>query len=76
LPSGEAHLEATDKGINFIDVVHPEVKSSAMTGQWAAFLKKIQYGDSRLEPFLDGISQCVRSVVSKVGKTTPSAPRC
>jgi DNA topoisomerase-3 len=69
------NLEATDKGIHLINVVHPEVKSPAMTGQWEAFLKNIQHGDSRLEPFLDGISQYVRLVVSKVGKTTPSVPR-
>jgi DNA topoisomerase-3 len=68
------NLEATDKGIHLIDVVHPEVKSPAMTGQWEAFLKKIQHGDSRLEPFLDGISQYVRSVVTKVGQASP-APR-
>ena len=43
-----------------------------MTGQWEAFLKKIQLGESRLEPFLDGISQYVRSVVSKVGQTSPA----
>ena len=42
-----------------------------MTGQWEAFLKKIQHGESRLEPFLDGISQYVRTVVSKVGLTSP-----
>ena len=42
-----------------------------MTGQWEAFLKKIQHGKSRLEPFLDGISQYVRSVVGKVGQTSP-----
>jgi DNA topoisomerase-3 len=66
------NLEATDKGIHLIDVVHPEVKSPAMTGQWEAFLKKIQHGDSRLEPFLDGISQYVRSVVSKVGHASPT----
>src|SRR5246127_3599503 len=66
------NLEATDKGIHLIDVVHPEVKSPAMTGQWEALLKKIQHGDSRLEPFLDGISQYVRSVVTKVGKTSPA----
>ena len=63
------NLEATEKGIHLIEVVHPEVKSPAMTGQWEAFLKKIQHGQSRLEPFLDGISQYVRSVVSKVGQT-------
>jgi DNA topoisomerase-3 len=65
------NLEATDKGIHLIEVVHPEVKSPAMTGQWEAFLKKIQHGESRLEPFLDGISQYVRSVVGKVGQTRP-----
>ena len=41
-----------------------------MTGQWEAILKKIQHGESRLEPFLDGISQYVRSVVTKVGQTS------
>ena len=66
------NLEATEKGIHLIEVVHPEVKSPAMTGQWEAFLKKIQHGQSRLEPFLDGISQYVRSVVSKVGQTRPA----
>jgi DNA topoisomerase-3 len=64
------NLEATEKGIHLIEVVHPEVKSPAMTGQWEAFLKKIQHGESRLEPFLDGISQYVRSVVTKVGQTS------
>ena len=66
------NLGATDKGIHLIEVVHPEVKSPAMTGQWEAFLKKIEHGDSRLEPFLDGISQYVRSVVTKVGHASPA----
>ena len=38
-------LEATDKGIRLIEVVHAEVKSPAMTGQWEAYLKRIQRGD-------------------------------
>jgi len=67
-------LEATEKGIHLIEVVHPEVKSPAMTGQWEAYLKKIQQGQSRLEPFLDGISQYVRSVVGKVRETPPVQP--
>jgi DNA topoisomerase-3 len=66
------NLQATEKGIHLIEVVHPEVKSPAMTGQWEAFLKKIQHGESRLEPFLEGISQYVRSVVTKVGQTSPA----
>src|SRR5246127_1012047 len=65
-------LEATDKGIHLIEVVHPEVKSPAMTGQWEAFLKRIQRGTAQLAPFLKSISQYVRSVVTKVGKTSPA----
>ena len=38
------NLEATDKGIRLIEVVHPEVKSPAMTGQWEAYLKRIERG--------------------------------
>jgi len=65
-------LEATDKGIRLIEIVHPEVKSPAMTGQWEAYLKRIERGQAELEPFLEGIEQYVREVVAKVG---PSAPR-
>lgn len=68
------NLEATDKGIHLIDVVHPEVKSPAMTGQWEAFLKRIERGEAQLEPFLDGIEEYVRQVVGKVAKL-PAAPR-
>ncbi|MBI4893769.1 MAG: DNA topoisomerase 3, partial [Acidobacteria bacterium] len=37
-------LQATEKGIRLIEVVHPEVKSPAMTGQWEAFLGRIHKG--------------------------------
>ena len=71
-------LEATDKGIHLIEVVHPEVKSPAMTGQWEAFLNRIQQGEAQLDPFLERISDYVRSVVGRVSQTTPvarTAPR-
>jgi DNA topoisomerase-3 len=61
-------LEATAKGIHLIEVVHPEVKSPAMTGQWEAYLKRIQRGTAKLEPFIEGIENYVREVVGKVGK--------
>jgi DNA topoisomerase III len=64
-------LEATDKGIHLIEVVHPEVKSPAMTGQWEAFLNRIQQGEAQLDPFLERISEYVRSVVGRVSQTTP-----
>ena len=70
-------LEATDKGVRLIEVVHPEVKSPVMTGQWEAFLKRIERGEAQLTPFLDGIAEYVREVVGKVGQipASPRAPR-
>src|ERR1019366_4637668 len=66
-------LQATEKGIHLIEVVHPEVKSPAMTGQWEAYLKRIQRGTAKLEPFIEGIENYVREVVGKVGQSpTPS----
>ncbi|HEY3835445.1 MAG TPA: DNA topoisomerase 3 [Bryobacteraceae bacterium] len=60
-------LEATDKGIRLIQIVHPEVKSPAMTGQWEAHLQRIHRGKEKLAPFLNGIEEYVREVVGKVG---------
>src|SRR5450432_2497399 len=67
-------LEGTDKGIRLIEVVHPEVKSPAMTGQWEAYLKRIQRGDAQLEPFLRGIEDYVTEVVGKVGQGPKQMP--
>jgi DNA topoisomerase-3 len=64
-------LEATDKGIRLIEVVHPEVRSPIMTGQWEAYLTRIHRGGARLEPFMEGIENYVREVVGKVGQVTP-----
>ncbi len=63
-------LEATPKGIHLIEVVHPEVKSPAMTGQWERYLRQIQDGRAALPPFMEGIENYVREVV---GKVNPSA---
>ena len=66
-------LEATDKGIRLIEVVHPEVKSPIMTGQWEAYLHRIHRGTAQLAPFVKGIENYVREVVGKVGQTPPPA---
>ncbi|MCU1292077.1 MAG: topoisomerase, partial [Bryobacterales bacterium] len=66
------NLEATDKGIHLIEVVHPEVKSPAMTGQWEAYLQRIQKGSADLQPFLEGIENYVRDVVGKVEAAPPA----
>ncbi len=64
-------LEATDKGIRLIEVVHPEVKSPIMTGQWEAYLKRIERGQAELAPFVKGIEGYVTAVVGKVGQAPP-----
>jgi DNA topoisomerase-3 len=64
-------LAATDKGVRLIELVHPQVKSPAMTGQWEAQLKRIERGEGELGPFMAGIESYVREVVEGVF----SAPR-
>jgi DNA topoisomerase-3 len=64
-------LAATEKGIQLIAVVHPEVKSPAMTGQWEAQLKRIERGQGELGRFLEGIERYVTEVVGKVGTSVP-----
>jgi DNA topoisomerase-3 len=59
-------LEATAKGIHLIQVVHPPVKSPAMTGQWEAQLKRLQRGEGDLDGFMAGIEAYVRDAVSNV----------
>ena len=66
-------LEATEKGIHLIEIVHPEVKTPAMTGQWEAYLKKINQGEAHLPPFIEGIEDYVRGVVDKV-RVMPRRP--
>ncbi|MDR3718932.1 MAG: DNA topoisomerase 3 [Bryobacteraceae bacterium] len=61
-------LGATNKGIRLIEVVHPEVKSPVMTGQWESYLQRIQKGSAQLTPFLEGIEEYVREVVGRVGQ--------
>ena len=67
-------LEATDKGITLVEVVHPNVKSAVMTGEWEARLKRIQRGAGDLASFMAGIEAYVRDVVARVA-STPAAPR-
>ncbi|MBV9308680.1 MAG: DNA topoisomerase 3, partial [Acidobacteriaceae bacterium] len=67
-------LEATEKGIRLIEVVHPDVKSPVMTGQWEAYLRRIQGGGAQLKPFLSGIEEYVRTVLGKVEEAPKPQP--
>ncbi len=69
-------LAATEKGIRLIEVVHPEVKSPVMTGQWEARLKRIERGEAALEPFLQDIERYVTEVVGKARQgPAPAKPK-
>ncbi|RKH51844.1 DNA topoisomerase III [Corallococcus llansteffanensis] len=67
-------LEATDKGIHLIQVVHPDVKSPVMTGQWEAWLQRIERGQGELGSFLSGIEAYVREVVGQAPTALPPTP--
>ena len=58
-------LEATERGVRLIQLVHPQLKSPAMTGRWEAQLKRIQRGEESLEDFMTGISAYVQDAVAK-----------
>ncbi len=59
-------LHATEKGIALISVVHPEVKSPSMTGEWEARLKRLQRGEGSLAGFIARIEAYVAEVVGRV----------
>ncbi|RMH17491.1 MAG: DNA topoisomerase III, partial [Acidobacteria bacterium] len=59
-------LAATDKGIELIERVHPQVKSPAMTGTWEQKLKRIERGEEALDPFMAEIEAFVRRVVREI----------
>ncbi|MCY1008688.1 DNA topoisomerase [Nannocystis pusilla] len=68
-------LAATDKGIYLISVVHPDVKSPAMTGEWEAKLKRMSRGEGDLPTFMAAIESFVTEVVGRVtGLSPPPAP--
>jgi DNA topoisomerase III len=72
-------LHATPKGERLIDLVHPQVKSPAMTGQWEAQLKSIERGKGDLATFMAGIEAYVQDAVAGVfapraGAPPPAAP--
>ncbi len=59
-------FEATDKGERLIDVVHPQVKSPQMTGEWELMLKRIEHKKGQFDTFMHDIECYVREVVETV----------
>jgi DNA topoisomerase III len=67
-------LEVTEKGIALIGLVHPNVKSPAMTGQWEAELAHIERGTGDFDTFMGAIESYVREVVDDVRGGVSAAP--
>ncbi|MEO6326488.1 MAG: DNA topoisomerase 3, partial [Thermoanaerobaculia bacterium] len=68
-------LVATERGIRLIALVHPSVKSAALTGRWEAELARIQKGKGRLDGFMTGIEEYVREIVGETMRGTPKEAR-
>ncbi|MBX3225827.1 MAG: DNA topoisomerase 3 [Labilithrix sp.] len=67
----EKTFAATDKGIALVAMVHPHVKSPAMTGEWEAKLTRIERGAETLAGFMSAIEAYVRDVITNVTHTRP-----
>jgi DNA topoisomerase-3 len=59
----EQKLRATPRGEALVDLVHPHVKSPAMTGEWEYKLRQIERGELTLGCFVEDIERYVREVV-------------
>ncbi len=61
-------LVPTEKGIGLVEVVHPDVKSPAMTGEWEAKLRRMHRGEGDLATFMADIEAYVTEVVGRVAR--------
>jgi DNA topoisomerase-3 len=66
-------LRSTGKGKALIDVVHPHVKSAAMTGEWEHKLRLIERGKHDLDAFMREIERFVCEVIGR-GPAPASVP--
>ena len=57
-------LGATERGRRLIDLVHPSVKSPALTGEWEAKLRQIERAGGSLDSYLREIERYVSEVVA------------
>ncbi|HUP24449.1 MAG TPA: DNA topoisomerase 3 [Thermoanaerobaculia bacterium] len=67
-------LVSTERGRRLIDLVHPSVKSPALTGEWEAKLRAIERGRGALTAYLEEIERYVTDVVgATLGATLGAA---
>jgi DNA topoisomerase III len=65
-------LQATEKGIALVDVVHESVKSPQLTGEWELALKKLERGQGSLPEIMAGIERFIIEVIGGLGGAPPS----
>ncbi len=58
-------LNATEKGINLIDVVPDEVKSAKMTADWESELQNIEKGNSSASDFMQNIERFISDICTR-----------
>ncbi|MBR6622551.1 MAG: DNA topoisomerase 3 [Ruminococcus sp.] len=58
-------LNATEKGINLIDVVPDEVKSAKMTADWESELQNIEKGNSSASDFMQNIERFTSDICTR-----------
>ncbi len=58
-------LRATERGRLLVDIVHPDVKTPLMTGQWEARLGDIERGRGDFDAFMRGIVEHVTTVIER-----------
>ncbi len=68
-------LAATDTGIRLVDLVHPQVKSAALTGEWEAQLARIRKKEVALPEFMGRIEAFVRELVGSSFRGASVPPR-
>ncbi|MEZ4741515.1 MAG: DNA topoisomerase 3 [Bdellovibrionota bacterium] len=59
---------ALEKGSKLIELVHSEVKSPKMTGEWEHCLARIEKGEESLAEFSEKIEDYLRGIITKISQ--------
>ena len=62
------NLIPTDKGINLIAIVPPEMRQPETTGKWERALTRIAHGEMDASKFMDSIKRYAQYLVQEAGK--------
>ena len=65
-------LAATEKGLELIGFVHPELASASMTGQWEAALHRVETGRADHRDFLQAAEAYTKALVDTVRERAAS----